>query len=138
MKKSEKINMFIFLGIVGLISLVGGIIGTIKCEASLVSGFCTGFGVSLLVISIIRIIKLAKMSDAELKKEIISEKDERNIAIKGKAALMSILITTFTMVASAFLLAFTDNLIGTSIIAINLVIMGFTLVLFINFYNKRI
>ncbi|MBE6023342.1 MAG: hypothetical protein E7231_08930 [Cellulosilyticum sp.] len=113
-KKSlyNRIKLFILLGILGLCTMIAGLLpqftNLIVLEDYL-SGFLTGFGMTLLIASIIFTLRTLKIirDEQKLKEERLKFQDERNIFIANQslkvASLVMLICLYIAMIASAFI-----------------------------------
>jgi len=132
-----KKRIFIFyllLLAVGVILLLIGLLG----KQPLVTGLCIGTGTIIIGAAaslIAPFLSMRKSTEEELRIEMA---DERNTAIREKAAWRSGNILIPVMSVSALVLALTDEIAGACVVAGNLFVYSVCILFFSYYYNKKL
>lgn len=111
-----RIRLWLLLGLVGLATLIVGIIaglGAVGHQSSFLSGLYTGIGFAFLAISIARVLGTKKILKDELKirQMRLKAQDERTILISQKALSMTAVILLITMYIGMLVMGFIDLII---------------------------
>lgn len=106
-----RIRLWILLGLVGMITLMVGIIsglGAVGHQSSFLSGLYTGIGFAFLAISIARIIRTKKIlkDDSKIRQMRLKAQDERTILISQKALSMAAVVLLVAMYIGMLVMGF--------------------------------
>ncbi|MGN0474772.1 MAG: hypothetical protein ACI4IJ_06755 [Acutalibacteraceae bacterium] len=126
--KNNKINLIIL----GIVALVASFF-IFQHEMFAFGGGFIGFGTMALVLGIVQL-----LSKPETRKATeIEETDERNQAIRGKAAQICSLVSSYLLTALLFILIIFDFYIPAIMLGVVMFINNFVNIFAVNYYNKK-
>lgn len=121
-------------GAAGLGLLVCGLLS----EHPAVAGLCAGLGIAVLGLAVSRLSQLFALRGAPEDRLRIEWADERNIAIREKAAWMAGNLLIPAMGLSALVLALTDHVVGACVLAGLLLFYSVCILFFSARYAKKL
>jgi uncharacterized membrane protein len=133
--KTKK-RMFIITLLAGAGLLASGIIAEHFYGESRYFMFAVGFGIGILTVAAVNTSRMKKRPEARREEEI-SEKDERLIQIRGRAAQTGFFISLFAMAAAGAIFLFMDNITACFIIIALLLLHAASYLALLGYYGKR-
>lgn len=130
--------VYALIMILGAAALIFGLISSKLLDNSLISGFSTGLGIVVLSSALTRIATALATSEQKQKELEIELKDERNSAIREKAAWSTCKVLLPTMGVAALALALSNQFIGACVIAGIILVYSVSLAAFSTYYSKRL
>jgi len=136
--KNKNYPLYLILLVGGILLIAGGLYyGKSRGENQL-SSVATGIGIAIFGIAIGKLATLLVMTPEGQKKQDIDLKDERNVAIREKAAWKTnnIMITVLSVIG--FALVFSDNLFAAILVVCAIMIQSVSIVVYSNYYSKKL
>lgn len=138
--KTNQERKYALLLIAGILFIGGGILVhwlVYDNSQPVILGALSGIGGAWIGISARKLYYYRKNPEV-IKKEYVNEHDERNIAIRGRAANMSVIMTMVVLAVAELLLMLLDMKIAAVIVFVALLIHILSYFAFIVFWSKRI
>ena len=136
--KNKNYPLYLILLVIGILLMAGGLYYGKSSGENQLSSVATGIGIVLFGIAIGKLATLLVMTPEGQKKQDIDLKDERNVAIREKAAWKTnnIMITVLSVIG--FALVFSDNLFAAILVVCAIMIQSVSIVVYSNYYSKKL
>ena len=136
--KNKNYPLYLILLVIGILLMAGGLYYGKSSGENQLSSVATGIGIALFGIAIGKLATLLVMTPEGQKKQDIDLKDERNVAIREKAAWKTnnIMITVLSVIG--FALVFSDNLFAAILVVCAIMIQSVSIVVYSNYYSKKL
>lgn len=129
--------LYVLISIAGTALLVFGLVTTSQ-QSSLVSGLCIGFGIILFSTGLSLTAFGLSATGKEGQKRQVEMQDERNVAIREKAAYRTGQLLLPLMGISGLALALADQLVGACVLAGLLLVNALAFLWFSHHYNQKL